>query len=60
MSNQISLKERDAAKALGVTPRTLYSWRVAGKIPHRKVGNTVLYPVAWLRRWLGEGKQWRA
>jgi excisionase family DNA binding protein len=52
------LRPREAAKALGVCPRTLATWTKAGKIPVVRVGSgrksAVLYPVEVLRAWLAE------
>lgn len=55
MNNQIaplSLRPRDAAQMLSVSPRTLYNWTRAGLIPYVKIGRTVLYRVADLEDWL--------
>jgi len=43
---------RDAAKALGVSDRTLWTWTDEGKVPHVRIGGTILYPVDSLREWL--------
>jgi excisionase family DNA binding protein len=52
------LRPREAAKALGVCPRTLATWTKAGNIPVVRVGTgkkqAVLYPVDALRAWLAE------
>jgi hypothetical protein len=53
----LSLRPRDAAKALGISPRTLWGLTAPrGPIPCLRVGNgkrqTVLYPVAELQAWL--------
>jgi predicted site-specific integrase-resolvase len=52
----LSLRPRDAAKALSVSPRTLATWTKAGLIPCAKVGTgkrkTVLYSAAALQDWL--------
>ena len=55
--NPLALRPRDAAKALGVSPRTLWSLSAPrGPLPCLRVGNgkrqTVLYPVAELQAWL--------
>jgi excisionase family DNA binding protein len=50
----LALRPRDAARALGVSPSTLERIRKAGKIPHIKIGNVVLYRVESLREWLKE------
>ncbi len=53
----LSLRPREAAKALGVSPRTLWSLTdPRGPIPCVRIGNgkrqTVLYPVSSLEKWL--------
>lgn len=53
----LALRPREAAKALGVSERTLWTWTREGTIPHLKRGQTVLYPTDALRRWLDEQAQ---
>jgi excisionase family DNA binding protein len=52
----LSLRPREAAKALGVSPRLLWQLTHDGHIPCVRVGSgkrrTVLYPVASLEAWL--------
>jgi predicted site-specific integrase-resolvase len=52
----LALRPRDAARMLGVSPRTLWGWTRAGIVPCVRVGTgkrrTVLYPVADLQAWL--------
>jgi hypothetical protein len=53
----LSLRPRDAAKALGISERTLWGLTAPrGPIPCLRIGNgkrqTVLYPVAELQTWL--------
>ncbi len=48
----LALRPREAAKALGVSERTLWGWTHAGTVPHVRVGRTILYPVDALRDWL--------
>lgn len=56
VSSQLALRPREAAKALGISPRTLWSWTKRGLVPHVRVGNgrrqVVLYPVAQLQAWM--------
>jgi predicted DNA-binding transcriptional regulator AlpA len=63
MTNQslvpLSLRPRDAAKALGISERTLWGLTAPrGPIPCLRVGpgkrRTVLYPVAELQAWLSQ------
>jgi excisionase family DNA binding protein len=55
-SPPLALRPREAARALGVSARTLWTWTRDGHVPHVRVGNgkrkTTLYPVAELRDWL--------
>ena len=50
----LALRAKDAAKALGISPRTLWAWTAAGYIPHFRRGAVVLFPVAGLAAWLAE------
>lgn len=51
---RLSLRPREAARALGVGERLLWSWTNAGRIPHVRLGRAILYPVPALERWLEE------
>ncbi|MGH7470830.1 MAG: helix-turn-helix transcriptional regulator [Pseudomonas sp.] len=51
------LDERDAAAMLGLTPRTLQSWRASGapNLPYVKVSSRcVRYRLEDLQRWVAE------
>lgn len=52
----LALRPRDAAKALGISPRLLWQLTHDGVIPCVRIGGgkrrTVLYPVAELEAWL--------
>jgi excisionase family DNA binding protein len=48
----LALRPREAAKALGVSERTLWGWTHVGTVPHVRIGRTILYPVDALRDWL--------
>lgn len=50
----LALRLREAAQALSVSERTLYSWTKKGLIPYVRQGKTILYPTAALARWLDE------
>jgi excisionase family DNA binding protein len=50
----LALRPREAAKLLGISTRTLWTWTAQGIIPSAKVGRTVLYPVDHLRAWLDQ------
>lgn len=58
----LALRPRDAAKAIGVSPRTLWNLTAPrGPIPCRRIGNgerkTVLYVMGELEAWLASGSQ---
>lgn len=48
----LSLRPKDAAKALGIGQRKLWELTKAGVIPSVKAGTCTLYPVEELRAWL--------
>ena len=56
LSSPLALRPREAAKALGISPRLLWQLTKDGHIPCVRVGSgtrkTVLYPVAELQAWL--------
>jgi excisionase family DNA binding protein len=55
-SSPLALRPREAAKALGISPRLLWQLTKDGHIPCVRVGSgkrrTVLYPLADLQAWL--------
>jgi len=54
----LALRPREAARALGISPRLLWQLTHDGAIPCVRVGSgkrrTVLYPVTVLQNWLGQ------
>jgi excisionase family DNA binding protein len=56
ISSPLALRPREAAKALGISPRLLWQLTKDGHVPCVRVGSgtrkAVLYPVAELRAWL--------
>jgi excisionase family DNA binding protein len=50
----LAMRPAEAARRLGVSPRTLWAWTKAGIVPHAKVGGVTLYPSAALEAWLTE------
>ena len=50
----LALRAREAAKAIGVSERTLWSWVETGAVPHVRRGRVVLFPVDALRDWLAK------
>ncbi len=55
-SNSVSvgLRPREAAKALGIGERLLWSKTNAGEIPHLRLGRAIVYTVGMLRYWMAE------
>jgi excisionase family DNA binding protein len=55
-SSALALRPREAAKALGISPRLLWRLTHDGHIPCVRLGSgkrrTVLYPTADLQEWL--------
>ena len=51
---RLALRPKEAAVALSIGERLLWSMTNRGEIPHIKLGKCVLYPVAELERWLSE------
>lgn len=51
---KLALRPREAAAALGISPRTLWSITAdqTSGIPHARLGRVVVYPVAELCAWL--------
>jgi excisionase family DNA binding protein len=58
-SPPLALRPREAAKALGISPRLLWQLTKDGHIPCVRLGSgkrkTVRYPVVVLQRWLTQG-----
>ena len=50
----LALRAEDAAKALGIGKRLLWTLTNQGEIPHVRLGRAVVYPVDALRKWLAE------
>jgi excisionase family DNA binding protein len=53
----LALRPKEAAKALGISERLLWTWTNQGVIPHLRIGKAVVYPVDSLRAWLIEQAQ---
>ena len=58
VQSPLALRPREAAKALGISPRLLWQLTHDGHIPCVRVGSgkrrTVLYPTANLQAWLSQ------
>ena len=56
VQSPLALRPRDAAKALGISPRLLWQLTKDGHVPCVRVGSgkrrTVLYPLVDLQAWL--------
>ena len=52
MIKPLSYRPKQAAEALGISERMLWSLTQSGVLPHVKTGRVTLYPVALLRSWL--------
>ncbi|GEM_PF-412898 len=51
----LALRPKDAAKALGIGQRLLWTLTHEGAIPHARMGSkAIVYPVDALRAWLTE------
>ena len=51
-SDQLALRPRDAARALGISQRTLYELTRRGELPAVKLKRAVIYPRTALVEWL--------
>lgn len=51
---RLALRLRDAARAVGVSDRTLWGWTRDGLVPVVRINGTVLYAVDSLRAFLAE------
>lgn len=56
----LSMRPREAAKALGISERLLWEWTDKGVVPHVRLGKAILYPVDSLRAWLQRQAQEKA
>ena len=54
---KLAVRQREAAQMLSISLSHLEKLTAAGKIPHAKVGRSVLYDVEDLRAWLQSMKQ---
>lgn len=53
----LSMRAKEAAKALGISERLLWEWTDKGVVPHVRLGKAILYPVDSLRAWLQQQAQ---
>ena len=50
----LALRPKEAARAIGIGERKLWSLTNADQIPHIRIGRAVVYPVDALRQWLAD------
>ncbi len=50
----LALRPKDAARAIGISERLLWTQTNMGLIPCVRIGQAVLYPVEVLRTWLAD------
>jgi len=53
-TDRLALRPKEAARALGIFDRLLWTKTNMGEIPHLRIGKRVVYPVAALERYLAE------
>ncbi len=51
---RLALRPKEAARAMGISERLLWTWTNAGEIPHVRMGKAIIYPVHVLREWLAK------
>jgi len=49
---KLALRPKDAATALSISERLLWTKTNAGEIPHVRIGKAVLYPISLLNEFL--------
>jgi predicted DNA-binding transcriptional regulator AlpA len=52
--HRLALRPKEAAQALGIGVRLLWSLTNQGLIPHARLGRAIVYPVDSLRTYLAE------
>ena len=55
-TERLLLTSRQAAEALQISERKLWSMQASGEMPHIRLGRSVRYPVADLQQWIEERK----
>lgn len=50
----LAMRPKAAARAIGISERTLWTMTQRGEIPHARIGQCVIYPTAPVLRWLEE------
>lgn len=52
--SKLGLRPREAAKAIGISERSLWTLTKAGRVPHLRIGRSLIYPLEQLRKWLAD------
>lgn len=50
----LALRAREAAQAIGISPRLLALLVAEKRIPYARINSVIVFPVADLARWLSE------
>lgn len=50
----LAMRPKEAARALGIGERLLWSMTNQGLIPHLRLGKAIVYPIDSLQTWLTE------
>ena len=53
-AKRLALRPKEAAKALGISERLLWTKTNCNEIPHCRIGRAIVYPVDLLREWLAQ------
>ena len=51
---QLGLRLREAARAIGISKRSLWGMAKSGQILHFRIGRALLFPVAELEKWIAD------
>jgi excisionase family DNA binding protein len=54
---QLAFRPKDAAHALGISPRMLWQLTRDGKIPHIRLGRCIRYPIKDLQAWMSQQQE---
>lgn len=50
----LALRAREAAKAIGISPRLLATLTAQRRVPFARINTVVVYPIPELQRWLSD------
>lgn len=51
-TTKLTLSAKEAAKAIGISPRLLWTLTDKGDVPHVRIGRRIVYPVAAIKEWM--------